>query len=71
MDVTVALAAQLFFHSLIYLFKMIFILFYLLMAVLSLFCCTGFYPVAESGGSSVAVHRLLIAVASLAAEHRL
>ena len=40
--------------------------------VLGLCCCTGFSLVATSGGYSlVAVHSLLIAVASLFAEHRL
>ena len=37
-----------------------------------IFGCTGFYRVAASGGYSlVAVHRLLIVVASLIAEHEL
>ena len=41
-------------------------------AELGLRCCTGFSLVAENGGSSlVAVHGLLIAVASLVAESRL
>ena len=42
------------------------------MAVLGLCCCAGFSLLAENGGFSlVAVHRLLIAVASLVAEHGL
>ena len=46
--------------------------FYLFLAVLGLFCCVGFSLVAASGGYSlVAVLRLLIAVASLVAEHGL
>ena len=46
--------------------------FYLFLAVLGLFCCVGFSLVAASGGySPVAVLRLLIAVASLVAEHGL
>jgi len=41
-------------------------------AVLGLHCCTGFSLVAVSGGySPAAVCRLLIAVASLVAKHRL
>ena len=44
----------------------------LFLAVLGLHCCVGFSLVAESRSYSVAVgHRLLIVVASLAAEHRL
>ena len=43
---------------------------YLLLAVLSLRCCTGFpLFVAREGPSLVAVCRLLIAVSSLVAEH--
>ena len=45
---------------------------YLFWAVLGLSCCTGFSPVATSRGySPVAGHGLLIAVASLTAEHGL
>ena len=45
---------------------------YLSLAVLGLYCCMGFSLVAVSRGYSlVAVHGLLIAVASLAVEHRL
>ena len=47
-------------------------LFFLFMAVLGLCHCTGFTPIAASGGYSLAVVlRLLFAVASLAAEHGL
>ena len=47
-------------------------LFYLFLAVLGLCCCTGFSLVVVIGGCSlVAVHGLLIAVASLVAEHGL
>ena len=49
-------------------FKKLLILF---LAVLSLHCFEGFFPVAMSGSSSLAAVRgLLIAVASLVAEHR-
>ena len=42
------------------------------MIVLGLCCYTGFSPIAESGDYSlVAVSMLLLAVASLIAEHRL
>ena len=42
---------------------------YLFLAVLGLCCCTGFSLVVASGGySPVAVHGLLIVVASLVAE---
>ena len=44
---------------------------YLFLAVLGLHCCTGFSQVVASGGhSSDVLHGLLLAVASLAAEHR-
>ena len=47
-------------------------LIYLFLSVLDLHCYMGFSLVMESGGYSlVAVHVLLIAVASLVAEHRL
>ena len=47
------------------------ILFIYLLAALSLPCCMGSSLVAVSGSYSlVAVHRLLIAVASFIAEHR-
>ena len=51
-----------------FLFKCyVFIFIYLLLAVLGLCCCAGFSPVAASRGYSlVAVHGLLVAVASLA-----
>ena len=56
-----------FLNKLIYFYLSI----YLVLAILGLCCCVGFSPVAASGGYSlVAVHRLLIAVASLV-EHRL
>ena len=55
---------RLFFSFLHYLFKFL--------AVLDLCCCPCFFLVAASGGCSLlAVHRLLIAVASLVEEHRL
>ena len=45
---------------------------YLFLAALGLQCCIGFSLVAESGGYSlVEVGGLLVAVASLVAEHRL
>ena len=45
---------------------------YLFLVVLGLCCCMQFSLIAASGGYPVvAVHRLLIAVASLIAEHRL
>ena len=40
-------------------------------AVLGLCCCVGFSLVAESGVTLVAVHRLLIVVTSLDAQHGL
>ena len=44
---------------------------YLLFAVPGLCCCTGFSLVAVSRGYSlVAMHRLLIVVASLVVEHK-
>ena len=49
-----------------------FFFFNLFLAVLGLHCCEGFSRVEESGDSSrVALHGLLIVVASLAVEHRL
>ena len=54
----------------IYLLLNLFI--YLSLAVLGLYCCMGFFLVAVSRGYSlVAVHGVLIVVASLAVEHRL
>ena len=45
---------------------------FLFLAVLDLLCCSGFSLVAASGGDSLVVMRgLLIAVASLVAQHRL
>ena len=45
---------------------------YLFLAVLGLHCCVGFgLAVASRGYSLDAVHRLLFAVVSLVAEHRL
>ena len=41
------------------------------MAVLGLCCCIGFSLVVASGGYSLVIDRLLIAVASLVAKHRL
>ena len=42
-----------------------------MLAVLGLLCCVGFSLVVKSRGDSrVAVHMLLIAVASLLVEHR-
>ena len=47
-------------------------LFFKFMAVLGLGHCTGFAPIAASGGYSLAVvPKLLFAVASLTAEHGL
>ena len=54
-------------HRLSFFFKFI----YLFLAVLDLRCCTDFSLGAVSGGSSICVHRLLVVVASLAAEQRL
>ena len=49
-----------------------FLFFYLFLAVLGLHCCVGFsLVVANWGCTLVVVCRLLIAVASLAAEYRL
>ena len=39
--------------------------------MLGLHCCTGFSLAVESRGYSLVVHRLVIAVASLAVEHGL
>ena len=51
-----------------FIFKVI----YLFSAVLDLHCCVGFSVIVVSRGYSLAaVHRLLIVVASLVAEHRL
>ena len=50
--------------------KKIFFL-YLVLALLSLDCCLDFPLVVSGGYSLVAMHRLLIVVASLVAEHRL
>ena len=58
-----------FFNKFIYLF---FILFYLVLAVLGLRCCTwAFSSCGKQGLLFVAVHGFLIAVASLVAEHGL
>ena len=47
-------------------------LLYLFLAVLGLHCCTGpFSSCGEGGPLFIEVHRLVIAVASLVAEHRL
>ena len=58
-----------------YAFIFVFIFFnliYLFLAALGLLCCTqAFSSCGERGLLFVAVHRLLIAVASLVAEHRL
>ena len=43
----------------------------LFVAVLGLRCCTGFSLVVSGGCSLVVAHRVLIALASLAGEHRL
>ena len=43
----------------------------LFLAMLGLHCFASFSLVAESGGHSLVVHRLLTAVASIVAEHRL
>ena len=54
------------------LYIFLFLLFILCFTMLGLCCCAGFSPAAASGGYSlVAVHGLLIAVASLVVEHRL
>ena len=53
-------------------FFLIIYLIYLFLAVLGLRCCTrAFSSCGEQGLLFVEVHRLLIAVASLVAEHRL
>ena len=44
---------------------------YLFLAVLGLRCCAGFSLVAVSKATLVAMHWLLIAVASFVAEHKL
>ena len=58
-------------HTYIYICKYVIILFiYLFLAVLGLQCWVGFSLAAATGGYSlVLVHRLLMAVASLVAEH--
>ena len=55
-----------------FLFQIILFIYVLLVfAVLGLCCCTRLFLVAMRGGYSlVVVHRLLIAVPSLVAEHR-
>ena len=58
--------------SLVTLFKIIILFIYLFLAILGLHCFVVFSLVAASRGYSLAVvHGLLIAVASLAAEHGL
>ena len=58
--------------SLVTLFKIIILFIYLFLAILGLHCFVVFSLVAASSGYSLAVvHGLLIAVASLAAEHGL
>ena len=53
-------------------FKKINLFIYLFLAELGLCCCTGLSLVATSRGYSlVAVHKLLVAVASLVGEHQL
>ena len=44
---------------------------YLFLAVLDLCCCEGLSLLWRTGATLVAVHRLLIAVASLVAQHEL
>ena len=57
-------------HHLFFIYK--FILFYLFLAALGLRCCArAFSSCGEWGLLFVVVHRLLIAVASLVAEHGL
>ena len=52
--------------------NLFFLIIIIILAALGLCCCTGFSPVAASRGYSlVAVPGLLIALASLVAEHRL
>ena len=54
-----------------FLYKFIYFI-YLFLAALGLHCCArAFSSCSEQGLLIVAVHRLLIAVASLVAEHRL
>ena len=61
-----------FFYCLFFFNINLFILFYLFLAVLGLRCCArAFSGYGERGLLFVAVHRLLIAVASLVVEHRL
>ena len=56
-------------HRLFFFFKFIYLLF---LAELGLFCCAGFSVDAPSVGCPLAaMHKLLMAVASLVAEHRL
>ena len=61
-------------HSMHILFfkKKVFLFLNLFLAVLDLHCCVGFSLIVASGSYSlVTMHRLLIAVFSLVAEHRL
>ena len=61
-----------FFHRLFFLFLNKFIYFYLLLAALGLRCCAqAFSSCGERGLLFIAVHGLLIAVASLVVEHGL
>ena len=58
--------------SLFFFFNKFIYFIYLFLAVLGLRCCArAFSSCGERGLVSVAVHELLIAVASLVAEHRL
>ena len=47
-----------------------FVIYYFAFA-LGLCCCTGFLPLQQAGATLAVVHMLLIALASLVAEHRL
>ena len=59
-------------NSFLFLNKFIYLFVCLFLAVLGLHCCTqAFASCEEQGLLFVAVHRLLIAVASLVAEHGL
>ena len=51
-------------------FAFAFVVYYFTFA-LGLCCCTGFLPVQQAGATLAVVPKLLIAVVSLVAEHRL
>ena len=56
--------------ALIYLFTLIFLFIFLSLIMLGLHCCVWTFSSCEGGLLFIVVHRLLIVVASLVAEHR-